>query len=495
MKSLRLFGIVAAVFTGVLACTTPKTSAPERAIAPSLARKPVVRNKPPVAQFTKSCSGLTCKYASTSYDSDGSITETRWTFPNGDEYLTQSVSRTYNKAGTYRVYLKVTDNKGATDSTSDTVMVAPLPTNKPPVASFNANCSDLLCSFVNTSADSDGTVEKAVWDFGDSVVAESWDATHEFDHAGTFTVTLAVLDDKGAPATASKTVTTTFPEPTVGKGVPWGPYGGWGTAMVENGPMTLTMESYSAGNIVDRINYATSHGIKIQTAMTGGSYTNYLTNGVFDMAKWKAKQNTYNTAAIKAAVANAVANGVMRGNSVMDEPFNPKWGPSGTLTKAMVDQMCKYVKDMFPTLPVGVVHDHYIFEPTKSYYICDYTVSQYRWAKTKGDVVKFVNDGLAMARRDHMKIAFSLNILDGGIPDRTDGVYDCAGTGGIGTNYPVCRVTAAQLKSFSLTLGSAGCLYTNWRYDDAFMSKADNIAAYKAIGDSLAKIPTTSCMR
>ena len=54
--------------------------------------------------------------------------------------------------------------------------------------------------------------------------------------------------------------------------------------------------------------------------MTGGSHSLYLTNGVFDLAKWKAKMDAYNTTAVKSAVAAAVADGTIIGNSVMDEP-------------------------------------------------------------------------------------------------------------------------------------------------------------------------------
>ncbi len=59
---------------------------------------------------------------------------------------------------------------------------------------------------------------------------------------------------------------------------------------------------------------------RLVLAMTGGSHWNYLTNDVFDLAKWQAKMETYNTPAIKAAVAAAVADGTIIGNSVMDEP-------------------------------------------------------------------------------------------------------------------------------------------------------------------------------
>ena len=58
----------------------------------------------------------------------------------------------------------------------------------------------------------------------------------------------------------------------------------------------------------------------------------------------------------------------------MDEPQqhgvssdpDKTWGPAGTMTKARVDDMCAYVKAIFPTLPVGVGHDYLEIEPAKS---------------------------------------------------------------------------------------------------------------------------------
>ena len=62
----------------------------------------------------------------------------------------------------------------------------------------------------------------------------------------------------------------------------------------------------------------------------------------------------------------------------MDEPNvsgggdGNTWGPPGTMTKARVDSLCADTKAMFPTLPVGVQHRYDVFEPTKSYRVCDF---------------------------------------------------------------------------------------------------------------------------
>jgi PKD repeat protein len=80
-------------------------------------------NNPPTANFTYSCSDLTCQFTDTSTDTDGNITSWSWSFGDGATSTQQNPSRTYAAGGTYTVSLTVTDNEGATGSTSKSVTV------------------------------------------------------------------------------------------------------------------------------------------------------------------------------------------------------------------------------------------------------------------------------------------------------------------------------------------------------------------------------------
>src|SRR2546428_5043267 len=70
-------------------------------------------NQPPTANFTLSCSGLTCNFTSTSSDPDGSIASYSWTFGDGGTATAQNPSHSYAAGGSYTVTLRVTDNQGA----------------------------------------------------------------------------------------------------------------------------------------------------------------------------------------------------------------------------------------------------------------------------------------------------------------------------------------------------------------------------------------------
>jgi len=85
-------------------------------------------NQAPVASFTATpTSGvaplLVSFNASGSYDSDGSITSYAWDFKDGNTGSGQTVSHTFASAGSYNVTLTVTDDKGATDSTTKTIII------------------------------------------------------------------------------------------------------------------------------------------------------------------------------------------------------------------------------------------------------------------------------------------------------------------------------------------------------------------------------------
>ena len=181
-----------------------------------------VANQPPVADpgdtpSSQVDTGETISFdASQSIDPDGTILHYHWQMGDGTIYNTTSPSIThaYSNSGTYTVTLTVTDNDGATNTTTITVTVEE--SKQIPHASFTLSSSspkiDEILNFdASGSIDSDGTITKYAWNFGDGTSATGEIATHSYSLEGTYTVTLKVTDDDGTTDTTTRTVTITKP--------------------------------------------------------------------------------------------------------------------------------------------------------------------------------------------------------------------------------------------------------------------------------------------
>ncbi|MEA2436077.1 MAG: large repetitive protein, partial [Thermoleophilaceae bacterium] len=185
-----------------------------------------ITNRSPVAAFSSApatpSTGDPIAFTSTSSDPDGTVATVAWDLDNDGAYddgTGGSASKSFTKAGTYTVGLKVTDDNGDSNTVSHTVTVA----NRAPTAAFAASPdpapTGTAITFTSSSSDPDGTLASQSWDlnndgtFGD---ATGGTASKSFPKAGTYTVALKVTDDNGAPATISHTVTVTNRAPVVG---------------------------------------------------------------------------------------------------------------------------------------------------------------------------------------------------------------------------------------------------------------------------------------
>ncbi|NLA37361.1 MAG: PKD domain-containing protein, partial [Actinobacteria bacterium] len=107
---------------------------------------------------------------SASSDPDGSIVGYAWDFGNGQTATGATASVTYPNQGSYTVTLTVTDDKGATGTTTRQITVNPTP-NVPPTAVIRTvSASGTIPLTVNLSAtnstDGDGSVVSYLWDLG-----------------------------------------------------------------------------------------------------------------------------------------------------------------------------------------------------------------------------------------------------------------------------------------------------------------------------------------
>jgi hypothetical protein len=296
----------------------------------------------------------------------------------------------------------------------------------------------------------------------------------------------------------------------VSVGIPFGPFNMYGSDYKTPKPNTdvftasINHTDTTSGTIA-QIHAARVAHKHLVLMMTDGCHSNeggqpncagdptgdgpYRTNGVFQLQKWMDQMDRYATPtrqAFRDTVAAAVADGTILGNSVLDEPSHSTWGPKGSITKAMVDQMCTKVRTIFPSLPVGVVTVHYWSEPGP-YKVCDFIVDEFSYdnAPTGGpgrdNPTPFRNAGLAFASANGMRVVFEMNILHGGIP-----LAGCTQN---------CPMQPADLDSAARILGAAGSGLVMWQYDATMMNTAAYKSAFSTIANDLAGRPTKTWVR
>ncbi|MFC1688315.1 PKD domain-containing protein [Pseudomonadota bacterium] len=177
----------------------------------------VLPNEAPNASFVFSCSDLDCSFdSSNSSDSDGEIEAWNWSFGDGSTADGAQISHSYPETGNFDVTLTVKDNRGKSDSSTQTVAASAA--NAPPRAAFNYSCAELECSFdASGSTDPDGEITAWNWNFGDGATGSGYQAVHSFPAEGAYTVSLEVSDKDGAWNVQTRnvqvSVTETQPEP------------------------------------------------------------------------------------------------------------------------------------------------------------------------------------------------------------------------------------------------------------------------------------------
>jgi PKD repeat protein len=115
--------------------------------------------------------------------------------------MTENATHSFTTAGTYVIFLIVSNGAGCTDSLSKQVVVS-----NPPTASFDADsgCVNNNINFQNNSTT--GTGVTYLWNFGDGNTSTDQNPFHSFTTSGNHTVKLFVTNAGGCTDSFSRTV-------------------------------------------------------------------------------------------------------------------------------------------------------------------------------------------------------------------------------------------------------------------------------------------------
>jgi chitinase len=146
--------------------------------------------------------------ASNSTSQNGAIISYSWDFGDGTTDKGALLDHTFYNKGAYEVTLTVVDCAGATGKATHSVEVL----NHAPTALFTVTPyipqRKTETSFdATTSNDQDGYITTWQWDFGDATTKSGKVVSHIYELAGSYEVTLIVIDNNGKEASLTKEIT------------------------------------------------------------------------------------------------------------------------------------------------------------------------------------------------------------------------------------------------------------------------------------------------
>jgi PKD repeat protein len=149
---------------------------------------------------------LTVSFFASAFDPDGYIASYSWNFGDGSGSAEASPMHTYQSAGGYTASVTVTDNGGASASSSVFINVT-AGGNLPPQVSITfspgSGFAPLTVNFIANASDPDGYIVSYSWDFGDGQGSSVPNPSHTYQNAGTYTSSVTVTDNAGAAASSS----------------------------------------------------------------------------------------------------------------------------------------------------------------------------------------------------------------------------------------------------------------------------------------------------
>lgn len=152
------------------------------------------------------CYGNTVNfYDSSTTDGIHPITEYLWSYGEGSTqtYSEGPYSHDYTTPGTFNVKLVVKDSYGCRDSVTQINFVSITKPVARFVASDTSLCPALPITFNNKSEGVGATYQ---WNFGDGTTSDAGSPVHSYTQAGSYKVSLIVIDKNGCTSTDSTTI-------------------------------------------------------------------------------------------------------------------------------------------------------------------------------------------------------------------------------------------------------------------------------------------------
>ena len=240
------------------------------------------------------------------------------------------------------------------------------------------------------------------------------------------------------------------------------PFGTYHLPKDQYGKYSGSLANVSPNAIVSYLETARRKGTRVMVSLAGAQ-KHYKRNGAFSLTMWKARVARYRGVNL----GPYIKDGTIIGHYMLDEPHDKGNWRGQVVSRATVDEMAKYSKQLWPGMAT-VVRSWPAYLRGYRYRYLDAAWAQYSRnygaSAQRLPIQQFVAKNVADARAAGLGLVFGFNLLAGG------------GSRGLTGYYRGQRAaTASELREWgSVMLNNAyGCAFLSWKYDSRYMGRSD----------------------
>jgi hypothetical protein len=225
---------------------------------------------------------------------------------------------------------------------------------------------------------------------------------------------------------------------------------------------TGSLANISPGALISYLETARRTGTKVMLSLSGSDRT-YKRRGTFSLTMWKARVNRYRGLNL----TPYIKDGTIIAHYLMDEPHNKRRFGGKVVTRATIDEMAKYSKQLWPSMPTAIRswpaylrgYRYRYLDAAWAQYSANYGASSQRLP-----INAFIANNVRDARHAGLGLVVGLNLLAGGSRRGLRGFYP-------GQRAP----TAGELRSWGAVLlnNSHACAFIAWKYHPKYLSRSD----------------------
>jgi len=312
-------------------------------------------------------------------------------------------------------------------------------------------------------------------------------------------------EESSAPTAGEAGVTTAVATPAflTSASAPGIPFGDFHLPVEEfdNPRYTGSLQALWPSSTYSRLDAARSNGKRVIISLAGSPKYYRNSDGTFNLTKWKSRIDVYRGYNF----SQYVSAGTVIGHYLVDESFCAKCWGGKTISYSQIEEMSRYSKSLWPTLPTGVRAPPSLLGSTR------YSSLDFGWAQWEGPLhvpsyrltpEQFRDQETARARSLGLGLVFGLNYLDGGDgTSRIQGTYapdpnlsdtKYCESGGKCYRY---AMSATEVRRVGKVFAAAayGCAVLNWPYNTTFLSRSGMKAALDEVVATARNRSRTSC--